>query len=148
MIRCRGSILFLGVLALCLSSTDVSGCSCITPGPPSEAFEQATAVFVGKVIEIELMDAKNKIRGPFAGKLVQFSVERAFKGVEEHQVQILTARSEASCGYPFEEGKIYLVYANKGEDERLRTSICSRTQPLSRAHEDLKFLRSLSPDSF
>lgn len=147
MIRFTVSILFLGGLALSLGSIDVSGCTCITPGPPSDVFEQASAVFVGKVIEIELMDA-NKIRGPFAGKLVRFSVERAFKGVEEDQVQILTARSEASCGYPFEEGKIYLVYANKGEDERLRTSICSRTQPPSRAHEDLKFLRSLSPDSF
>jgi hypothetical protein len=45
------------------------------------------------------------------------------------------------CGYDFQEGETYLVYANSDEDsDVLSTSSCSRTRRLSDAGEDLTYL--------
>ena len=43
------------------------------------------------------------------------------------------------CEYPFKIGETYLVYAN-GKENELRTSLCSRTSPLTLAEEDLRIL--------
>jgi hypothetical protein len=45
------------------------------------------------------------------------------------------------CGYNFQEGETYLVYADSDEDSNvLSTSSCSRTRRLSDAGEDLTYL--------
>jgi hypothetical protein len=45
------------------------------------------------------------------------------------------------CGYAFQEGETYLVYADSDEDSNvLSTSSCSRTRRLSDAGEDLTYL--------
>jgi hypothetical protein len=44
-----------------------------------------------------------------------------------------------SCGYDFEEGQDYLVYAS-GKGEPFETSICDRTKQLSKADKDLAIL--------
>jgi hypothetical protein len=45
------------------------------------------------------------------------------------------------CGYDFQEGETYLVYATSDEDsDTLSTSSCSRTSRLSDAGEDLTYL--------
>jgi LPXTG-motif cell wall-anchored protein len=45
----------------------------------------------------------------------------------------------ATCGYPFEEGETYLVYAHS-DGTPLTTSLYHRTQALERAEEDLDVL--------
>ena len=45
------------------------------------------------------------------------------------------------CGYRFEIGKEYLVYAYLGEDKKLSTGICTRTGLLTKADEDLAYIR-------
>ncbi len=72
---------------------------------------------------------------------VTFQVEEAF---EDAPGAFVTIYGEGTtCDYRFKVGARYLVYGWRGKDGKIRTSICTRTAPLSEATEDLKFLRSL-----
>ena len=58
---------------------------------------------------------------------------------EEGFFEVETAFGE--CGYDFQQGETYLVYADSDEDsDVLSTSSCSRTRRLSDAGEDLTYL--------
>jgi hypothetical protein len=66
-----------------------------------------------------------------------------WKAAEGKEVVLYTANDSAACGYNFEKGKSYLVYAHsqkRGEEKVLGTNICTRTALLSDAKEDLKEL--------
>jgi hypothetical protein len=76
---------------------------------------------------------------------VRFSVVTAWRGVDTREVTVSTHRSSAMCGYPFQEGEEYLVYARGGEG--LTVSLCSRTAPLADAGEDLAALGAGEPGS-
>lgn len=54
-----------------------------------------------------------------------------------------TGLGGGDCGFGFERGEKYIVYAYKKPDGRLGTGSCSRTRTFASADEDLKFLRSL-----
>jgi hypothetical protein len=58
-------------------------------------------------------------------------------------VEVATGRGGGDCGYAFERGRDYLVYASEAEGI-LQTGICSRTARAERAAEDLSYLRGLS----
>jgi hypothetical protein len=51
-------------------------------------------------------------------------------------LEVRTPVSGTSCGYHFEEGQEYLVYAGKG----MSVNLCSETKPLSKAEADLALL--------
>lgn len=121
--------LVLGSAATFAQAPEAFACSCTQPRPPSETFEQSTAVFAGKVTSIKSGDYS---------KTVQFDVEMAWKGISETPVTLTTAGSGASCGYEFEEGVGYLVYAYGKES--LETGMCGRTQPFVDAYQDLAYL--------
>jgi hypothetical protein len=58
---------------------------------------------------------------------------------EEEFFEVETAFGE--CGYDFQQGETYLVYADSDEDsDVLSTSSCTRTRRLSDAGEDLTYL--------
>jgi hypothetical protein len=58
---------------------------------------------------------------------------------DEDFFEVETAFGE--CGYDFQQGETYLVYADSDEDSNvLSTSSCSRTRRLSDAGEDLTYL--------
>lgn len=63
----------------------------------------------------------------------------AWKGVSEDSIMLRTADSGPMCGYPFEQGRDYLVYAY-GDPEHLDTGLCGRTQPFEAAFSDLAYL--------
>lgn len=104
-------------------------CSCAGPAPPSEAFDESAAVFAGKVAGIESSNY---------GKIVHFDAERAWKGVTQSAITVTTGAGGGDCGYGFEEGKEYLVYAYGTGP--LSTGICGRTQPIMDAYVDLAAL--------
>ena len=105
-------------------------CECIGPSPPSKAFDESTAVFAGRVTSIESVDYNKK---------VYFDVERVWKGKVENAVTTSTGGDSGACGYDFEEGREYLVYAY-GDKESLGTGICTRTQPVIDAYVDMAAL--------
>ena len=81
----------------------------------------SAAVFEGTVTEIR------KPQGEGEGNHeVVLQVGRRFKGAEDDTVTVTTASSSAACGYNFEQGGTYLVYAGEAEGQ-LSVSLCSRT---------------------
>ncbi|PWT92497.1 MAG: hypothetical protein C5B54_03395 [Acidobacteria bacterium] len=125
------------------------GCSCAQGGTVCGDYASAAAVFVGVVSDItrgSIRRDETSKEDLFFGKIVHFSVEQAYKGVESPEISVETGNGGGDCGYPFESGKRYLVYAYGIPKGKLGTGICSRTKPLSQASEDLDYIRGL-PES-
>lgn len=103
-------------------------CSCLRPESPVIERDRATAVFSGEVLAIGPDNSYDQ--------QVVFSVTEAWKGSLAEQTTVRTANNSAACGYSFEVGEQYLVYAN-GEAESLEVYLCSRTTALAQASEDI-----------
>lgn len=112
-------------------------CSCLPPGPPRDALASSDAVFAGRVVKLSapLGDVVSSV-DPVS---VTFEVSRSWKGAQAQTVVVKTASSSASCGFNFEQGREYLVYAGTADGE-LQAGLCSRTQALATAAEDLAAL--------
>jgi hypothetical protein len=75
----------------------------------------------------------------------RFRIQESFFGVEGKDVEVTSGLGNGDCGINFGEGRTYLVYAHRDpKTKRLYVGICSRTQPLITAADDLVYLRSLS----
>jgi hypothetical protein len=70
---------------------------------------------------------------------VSFQVHKVWKGPDQSVIEITTALESISCGYEFAVGQSYLVYAY-GEENGLTVSLCSRTNTISSASEDMQAL--------
>ncbi|MEM6337454.1 MAG: hypothetical protein AAF752_12865 [Bacteroidota bacterium] len=103
------------------------GCSCIAWPPPAQALNEAEAVFVATVTEARVSDGTLRVR---------MSVDGVWKDVEATEITVATADNEAACGFPFRLDEQYIVYARALNSE-FATTLCDRTQLLSRAGEDL-----------
>ncbi|RRR75111.1 MAG: hypothetical protein EI684_05510 [Candidatus Viridilinea halotolerans] len=114
-------------------------CTCGPELSPLEAHAQATLVFVGRV---SAMIGNPADEG--ASQLVTFEVQAFWKGEEQPQVTLLTPSASVNCGYVFERGSDYVVYANV-VDNQLRTNSCMRTAPLAAANNDLNALGPSTP---
>lgn len=112
-------------------------CSCMRPPPAEASFQEAAAVFIAVPTAIE--------RGEGIQVRVPMQVQRAYKGVETAEVEVTTARDSASCGFPFETGRPYLVYAHEDAEDGLSVSLCSRTQPLDLAQDDVAAIEAITP---
>ena len=120
-----------------LNASDVFACSCsLETGNKSikekvkEAHKDSTAVFVGEVIDI--------IQKPDVYSVeVKFKIEKSWDNKSLKEVTIFTGRGGGDCGYKFEVGKKYLVYAYGNKE--LATNICTRTSP-AESNEDIAFL--------
>ncbi|MEX1014049.1 MAG: hypothetical protein WDZ80_02730 [Candidatus Paceibacterota bacterium] len=129
--------LFIFVSLFALNTSSVSACSCIPPVPPTEAIEQSSAVFSGLVTNLE-NDEYSRDFNPNP-VIVTVEVMDVWKGIDSSEVTLETARQSATCGYNFEEGEEYLIYAH-GPNNDLSVSACSRTSLLSNAQNDIEEL--------
>ncbi|MGI8469544.1 MAG: hypothetical protein ACR2N3_13935 [Pyrinomonadaceae bacterium] len=103
-----------------------------------KAYKQSVAVFYGEATEI------NKNPKNFYVS-VKFKVEKSWKNHSFQELIIQTGLGNGDCGYIFEIGKKYLVYAY-GDENDLQTNICQRT---SLSVSDYKYLdRIKKPKSF
>ena len=105
------------LFALALPGTSLA-CSCIQNLDVPQAVDKSTRVFRGTVTAIERHDGMLE--------RVVFQVSEHFKGSPATVVQVENHASGPMCGYPFQEGIEYVVYA-RGNDGGLQTSSCSRT---------------------
>ena len=85
-------------------------CSCALRTTDQQAFDEADAVFVGRVAKVTAANA-----GPIVSSTDPatwtFDVTGVFKGnVASHQ-EVVSVRSGASCGLELTEGKRYIVFA-------------------------------------
>jgi hypothetical protein len=124
-------------------SPSVHACTCAPPTLPCDAYGSAAAVFVGTPISVRQVDSGNEANWP--PKAVKFSVEQSYLGVEGTEVEVFTGMGGGDCGYYFQMGQRYLVYAYRNRNKiQLTTSICSRTTLFSPASEDIAFLGNLT----
>jgi len=115
-------------------------CSCVEFTDVLEHRDAHDAVFKGTVVSENKKKGKGFISSASTYKTT-FEVSEVWRGKVTSSITVLSAISEASCGYIFEEGKTYLVYAKlQGSD--LHVSLCSRTAPIDMAGEDLSLLGS------
>lgn len=119
-------LLFISFFIGAFPSTGYA-CKCVEPKSPIQELGKSSAVFSGKVMD-QLEKGKTQ--------LVLFDVKESWKGLNDSQVIVETDNSSSSCGYEFEDGKEYIVYANE-TDGRYEVTLCSRTELLSAASEDL-----------
>ncbi|HEY0462219.1 MAG TPA: hypothetical protein VGC97_24005 [Pyrinomonadaceae bacterium] len=122
---------------LALTASKSFACSCALPSRSLEkqiaiAYEKSAAVFYGEVVEITRDPEKFYVK-------VKFKVEKSWKNQIESEVVIQTGEGGGDCGYPFNIGQKYLVYAY-GDKNSLGTNICQRTSPFE---TDLKYLNKI-----
>ena len=91
-------------------------------------------MFAGKVVRLYIPPRRSI--GSADPVNVTFRVDAVWKGPMQNILRVTTAREGISCGYSFEMGVEYLVYA-RGIATELRVSKCSRTQQLPASDEDL-----------
>jgi hypothetical protein len=120
------------LLSMLLLVSLVSACSCVQPGSVKEEFNISDSVFLGKVLSVNT-DLTEYI------SVIKFDTDLIYKG--QDIAEIKTSASSASCGYNFEQGEDYLVYAREIEGETF-VSLCSRTALAYDSEEDLAYLNS------
>ena len=113
-------------------------CSCAGGRSPTDELNSSTAVFSGKVVSIEVPNT-----GPTTNSNmpvhVSLNVSTVWKGPSYKTLVLTTALSDVSCGYSFEQGGQYLVYAY-GPADKLETGLCTGTKLLSNGQTDLAVL--------
>ena len=110
-------------------------CSCLEPPPPEEAYEEADIVFSGEVTNIVVDESGYYYE-------VTFLTNDIWKGELQDEVIILTETTSDACGYEFQIHSEYLVYAYNYVSG-IYTNICTRTNLLEYASEDLEYLNGL-----
>jgi hypothetical protein len=123
----------LGVVLL-LPPECAPACTCCPCGYVGGREEMPpAAVFSGEVVDVEKEAAT---AGHPGAATVALRVFKVLKGPDHGTLEVSTAGGGATCGYPFEEGREYLVYAHEGR-RGLEVGICGETKLLSEAGADL-----------
>src|SRR5215207_5294168 len=131
------AICSLSFVWLLLAATVGLGCTCqrnlfgivkSEKDQVREARKYSDVVFSGIVTEIIVDEKAHTFEA-------RFKVLESWKGVETETVSLVGGTECCFCEYMFEVGESYLLYgsARPAYQNKLGTSICSRTTPLSRA---------------
>lgn len=144
----RGIYLLVFSIALIFLSgavTRIFACSCGLRGQQSacEAMGEAKAVFIGEVVEADAVSYSISPAKRVPRNFV-FKIEENFVGTQVGQTVTLASGSGigGDCGYRFEKGKSYLVYAFE-TNGKLQTGICTRTRSIAYAEKEIEELRAL-----
>jgi carboxypeptidase family protein len=124
-----------------LSAGSALACTCLERAP-CQAYGETSAVFIGTVIDSRIITTKQD-KYERGRRVVRLSVDTPFRGVRGREVELTTGLGGGDCGFGFVPNEQYLVYASEHEG-KLSTGICSRTRSISRAAEDLSYIRGLA----
>ena len=131
-------ITLISLMFLFVSANDLFACSCVASPDPvkqqvKDSYKNSAAIFSGEIISITPKDEWTVS--------VKIKAEKSWKGKFSKEIIISTSKDSAMCGYNFEVGKKYLVYAS-GKMDSLSTTNCSRTAIFGDKQE-IKFLDKL-----
>ncbi len=127
---CRSAVTILVLAGFMMSAAPAAACSCIDIGTPLEELAERDAVFSGRVLSITQADEYD-----IEAHILVFSV---WKGSPPAVVAVRTSAESAMCGFFFEVGGEYLIYADDLiAPDPLWTDICQRSVRLSMAEFDL-----------
>jgi Tissue inhibitor of metalloproteinase len=133
------------VLTFSLGSFEqIFACECFQQQSVCDAYGNAKAIFVGEVIEGKSAETlSDRLKTNSNDQSFVFKVSQNFLGTEEEKnVTIHTGFGGGDCGFPFQKGEKYLVYAYESEGN-LHTNICTRTRRVSTVEEDFEDLKYL-----
>ncbi len=149
-------VALLAVTPIIPAGTACEICSCAPQLPPSRARDSSAAVFSGRVVALlnqpvatpdstlqgsQRRDAELAyLRKPVNRLQVTIEVLEVWKGDIAARTDVYTANECCVCGFPFELGKEYLIYAGRASSGHLGVSLCSRTRELSKAADDVAAL--------
>jgi len=132
-----GSLVLASIVFLPLLPGAANACSCGTP-PPEIAFDNSDGVFSGTALSLETQDDHDVVR---------FFVIDSWKGVTTRTAYVSTRSSGSECGYTFELGKKYVVFAADQEDifvpgtgYPMGSHLCSGSKIYDQAEELLEWL--------
>jgi hypothetical protein len=121
----------LGIFAF-VTTFFVSGahaCKCLPAKGIEHDFKGADAVFFGKVLGKYREEKNDRLRFK-----VHIEVYKSWKGRSNKNIVVYTSEPSGACGYPFVEGKEYIIYASEttrglkwGQTPELLTDHCTRT---------------------
>ncbi|MGH9778547.1 MAG: hypothetical protein ACRD5I_09050 [Candidatus Acidiferrales bacterium] len=77
-------------------------------------------------------------------RVFRLRVLRLYKG-EAAAVAVIRSRESHACGYPFEVGRQYLIYAQENDDGNLVAELQKGTKPLIEAASDIRYFRDEPP---
>jgi hypothetical protein len=126
--------MLLGVVVACLAPSNTLACSC-SEIPIEEEFASSSAVFSCVVTGVEVVQetCENDVE-------VTVNVMDCWKGDVEGVTRVYTAIAGDCCGLSFTEGEEYLIFATDFYGPEPWTGLCSRTQPIASAGEELDWL--------
>ena len=135
------TLTFFGLLLL--PQIDVFACSCVDIPQTLEQeikgrLKDSKAVFSGEILKISETSQTRDVIG--LDVTVKIRLKEIWKGQLTKEVIIKTPDNSAACGYSFEVGKSYLVFAHSRKGKILATGLCSGNRLLETATEELKIL--------
>ena len=153
----------LSALLLHLLTTVAIACTCGPSPSPYKAYQEAQAVFTGKVVSSQDIPYDQTVSDPkynVYDRHFKFAVTEVLKGTKTNEIVINVGRRDSSCYQGFTIGESYLVYAyasnqrfNRSEsywgaatkkpDETMFAGACTRTETLKYAFDDLLYLRGM-----
>lgn len=125
-------------------------CSCVVVADshPCESLQTTDVVFLGRTVEVRetsrtvVTDDGHSYDQPI--RKFRFEVQERLVGNPPTTVVVETGGGGGDCGYSFEIGYEYLVYAAELNQGRLTTNICTRTRPAADAAPDLEHGRRIA----
>ena len=160
----RSAVLFLVGIVAGLSFTPETAVACICGRSNAGKTMRDVAVSYSegsnssKIVFEGLVEAQDVKTGPIgapanvlsmtlrgAHRSVSFRVLRAYRGQATGTVIVLTGTGLGDCGFDFETGKQYLIYADAIDGVDLFTSICTGTSPMEQAGPALDFSEEKIP---
>jgi hypothetical protein len=131
-------------VSVVLAPSAASTCTCGGTGSPLEELSIHDAVFSGLVLFV------TNVPEDQVNQVLVLPIQY-WKGVMAELVTVFTPDTDGACGYAFQQGETYLIYAdNTTCPDGLATpcfftGLCTRNNPLSSATEDLAELGPGTP---
>ena len=137
---CRSLLAMCCVFIFVPAQGQAQNCSCPKKPELEESYADSSVVFLGQVENQE----DSVVRPEYIE--VRLAVQRKFKWLNElsgsQSIVVYTPPEQAKCGYPFQNGFDYLVFA-KGNPAFLRVDSCSRTNVVENSQLDREKLQRL-----
>jgi hypothetical protein len=73
----------------------------------------------------------------------RFHIDERFSGDDTAEIEVFSGGDDADCGYRFQKGAQYIVYAQQETEGRLFATICNGTRPVTEGRALLPQLRAM-----
>lgn len=126
--RIKSTVSILALL-VGLPASSILACTCRQRPLLCQAFFDTPEIFSGTVLESVPSTATYRGKSYVSGYGYKFKVDRTFRGTSSSTAKVMTGSGGGDCGYLFEVGSKYIVFAHTSGSGLLGTSICSLTAP-------------------